>query len=168
MFIDEASAYLNQSREYGRAHSTERVVDSAPKGKKQRSSLLAAVTSKGLAPEHCLIHPDSVNKSAFLAYLSEVLLPNLAPESILVLDNWTVHHGADVKQLVEAHGSKLFYLPTYSPDFNPIEHLFGKIKASVKKFRPKTMPDLLQAFVDAVLSITSQDAAQTFRHCGYT
>lgn len=167
MFIDETSSYSNQSREYGRAHSTERVVDCAPKGKKERSSLIAAVTSKGLAPEHCLIHPDSVNKSAFLTYLSEVLLPNLAPESILVMDNWTVHHGADIAQLVEAHGSKVFYLPTYSPDFNPIEYLFAKIKALVKKLRPKTIPDLLQAFVEAVLTITPQDVSGTFRHCGY-
>lgn len=129
--------------------------------------MIAAVTNKGLAPEHCLVHPESVNKTAFTTYLSEVLLPNLVPGSILVLDNWTVHHGADIKQLVDAHGSKLFYLPTYSPDFNPIEYLFSKIKASVKQLRPSTLPDLLQAFVDAVLTVTTEDAANTFRHCGY-
>ena len=154
MFIDEASAYLNQSREYGRAHSTKRVIDNAPKGKKERASLIAAVTSKGLAPEHCLIHPDSVNKSAFLTYLSEVLLPNLAPESILIMDNWTVHHGADIAQLVEAHGSKVVYLPTYSPDFNPIEHLFAKIKALIKKLRPKPRQPSFKASV--TLSLPSR------------
>lgn len=155
------------SREYGRAHSSERVVDHAPKAKKERSSLIAAVTVKGLAPEHCLMHPESVNKAAFMTYLSKVLLPNLEPGSVLVLDNWTVHHGTEITQLVEAHGSKLFYLPTYSPDFNPIEYLFAKIKAFVKKLRPTTTPDLLQAFGEAVLSVTAKDAAETFRHCGY-
>ena len=168
VFIDEASAYLTQSREYGRAHSSERVIDCAPKGKKERSSLIAAVTVKGLAPEHCLVHPESVNKAAFVTYLSEVLLPNLEKDSILVLDNWTVHHGEEITQLVEEHGSELFYLPTYSPDFNPIEYLFAKIKAFVKALRPQKMPDLLQAFVDGVLSVTAKDVAETFRHCGYT
>jgi len=167
VFIDEASAYLNLSREYGRAHSSKRVVDDAPKGKKERSSLIAAVTNRGLAPEHCLVHPESVNKVAFVTYLNEVLLPNLPTGSILVLDNWTVHHGEEITDLIEAHGSELFYLPTYSPDFNPIEYLFAKVKAVVKGLRPKTMPDLLQAFVDAVLSVTADDAAETFRHCGY-
>lgn len=125
------------------------------------------MTAKGLAPEHCLVHPESVNKAAFITYLSKVLLPNLEPGSVLVLDNWTVHYGTEITHLVEAHGSELFYLPTYSPDFNPIEYLFAKIKVFVKKLRPTSTPDLLQAFSNAVLSVTAKDAAETFRHCGY-
>jgi len=143
------------------------VVDNAPKGKKERASLIAAVTSQGFEPEHCLIHSGSVNKSAFLTYLAEVLLPDLAAGSVLVMDNWTVHHGEDVTRLVEAHGCTILYLPSYSPDFNPIELLFSKIKAFVKKLRPLNLPDLLEAFSDAVLTLTPQDAAATFEHCGY-
>lgn len=168
MFIDETSSYLNQSRAYGRAATSKRVIDNAPRRKKKRSSLIAAVTKQGLSGEHCLVHPDSVNKTAFKTYLSEVLLPNLDPGSILVMDNWTIHKGDDIKQLVESHGCSIRYLPTYSPDLNPIEFLFGKIKALVKKLRPLTLPDLLQAFADAVLSVSSQDAANTFEHCGYS
>lgn len=110
---------MNLSRNYGRAHSSKRVIDHAPRGKKERSSLIAAVTNKGLKPIHCLVHPDSVNKAAFLTYLDKVLLPALEPGSILVMDNWsakhpegTVHHGEDVNQLVEVHGCSIFYLPS--------------------------------------------------------
>ena len=109
------------------------MVDNAPKGKKERVSLIAAVTNKGLEPAHCLIHNESVNKSAFLTYLAEVLLPDLEAGSVLVMDNWTVHHGHDVGELVEAHGCTIFYLPSYSPDFNPIEFLFSKIKSLRKE-----------------------------------
>lgn len=136
VFLDETSAYLNISRSYGRAQRGKRVIDHAPKGKKKRVSLIAAVTPQGLASRHCLIHPESVDKAAFMTYLADVLLPNLTAGSTLVLDNWRVHHGDDVRELVEAHGCQLLYLPTYSPDFNPIEHLFSKIKAFVKKLRP--------------------------------
>jgi len=116
-----------------------------------------------------------VNKAAFLTYLDKVLLPAVEPGSILVMDNWcakhpegTVHHGEDVNQLVEVHGCSIFYLPSYSPDFNPIEFLFSKIKAYIKKLRPLTLPELLQASVDAVLTVTSADAARTFQYCGCT
>lgn len=125
------------------------------------------MTSRGLDPEHCLVHPESVNKSAFLTYLAEVLLPKLKPGSVLVMDNWTVHRGDDVNRLVEAHGCQVLYLPTYSPDYNPIELLFSKLKAFVKKLRPLAVPDLIQTFADAVLSVTESDALNSFRHCGY-
>ena len=82
-----------------------------------------------------------------MTYLSKVLLPNLEEGSVSLLDNWsakhpegTVHHGEEITQLVEEHGSELFCLPTYSPDFNPIEYLFAKIKAFVKGLSPETMP----------------------------
>lgn len=141
-------------------------MDNAPKGKKERASLLAAVTARGLEPTHCLVHPENVNKAAFISYL-KVLLPSLEAGSILVLDNWRVHLGSDVKELVETYRCSLLYLPAYSPDYNPIEFLFSKIKAFVKQLRPLTLPQLIQTFVDAVLNVTSSDAINTFQHCGY-
>jgi len=112
------------------------------------------------------VHPESVNKAAFLSYL-KVLLSSLKAGSVLVMDNWRVHLGPDVRDLVEKHRCTILYLPTYSPDFNPIEFLFSKIKAFVKHLRPSSFPDLIQAFVDAVLNVTSDDAENTFKHCGY-
>lgn len=168
MFIDETSSYLDQSREYARAPLAERAVDQAPKATKQRVSLLAAVSSQDLDPKHCLVHQGSVNKAAFTTYLRDILLPHLAPGSILVLDNWTVHKGHDIRNLVKQFKCTLLYLPTYSPDFNPIEFLFSKIKAFVKAIRPPNLADLIQAFAQAVLTVTPDDVANTFQHCGYS
>ncbi len=83
------------------------------------------------------------------------------------MDNWRVHLGDDIKALVESFGCSILYLPPYSPDFNPIEYLFSKIKAFIRKLRPLTLPQLIQAFVDAVLSVTPSDATNTLKHCGY-
>ena len=166
MFLDETSAYLNLSRSYGRASTDKRVVDNAPKGKKERVSLLAAVTLRGLEGKHCLVHSENVNKAAFISYL-KTLLPNLKAGSVLVLDNWRVHLGPDVRKLVAKYKCTLLYLPPYSPDFNPIELLFSKIKAFVKKLRPLALPELMRAFADAVLTVTPDDTKNTFVHCGY-
>jgi hypothetical protein len=166
LFIDETSSYLNHSRAYGRAEGQTRVYDAAPKGKKERSSLIAAISAQGLVPEHCLVHKDSVDKAAFLSFLKE-LLPRLDPGSILVMDNWTVHHGEDIRLLVEQYDCQLRYLPTYSPDFNPIEHIFAKVKAFIKAKRPMETVKLIQAFVDALFTVTTDDVQNAFRHCGY-
>ena len=85
------------------------MVDHAPKGKKERASLLAAVTVQGLAGAHCLVHSGNVDKAAFLSYL-KTLLPNLSTGSILVMDNWRVHLGPDVRNLVEKHRCSILYL----------------------------------------------------------
>ena len=108
-----------------------------------------------------------MNKNAFLSFLETTLLPTLAKGSVIVLDNWTVHHGEEVTELVETHGCELLYLPTYSPDLNPIEHLFAKIKAFVKGLRPERIGDLIQAFCAAVKSVTSENAFNAFQLCGY-
>ncbi len=117
--------------------------------------------------EQTLVVSDTVNKNAFLAFLESVLLPTLAKGSILVLDNWTVHHGEEVRELVERFGCELLYLPTYSPDLNPIEHLFAKLKAFIKSLRPDTQGNLIQAFCEAVKTVTPMQVLNTFEHCGY-
>lgn len=117
--------------------------------------------------EQALVITDTVNKNAFLSFLETTLLPTLAKGSVIVLDNWTVHHGEEFTELIETHGCKLLYLPTYSPDLNPVEHLFAKIKAFVKGLRPDHIDDLIQAFCTAVRSVTSENAFNAFKHCGY-
>jgi len=165
VFLDEVHAYLNMSRSYGRAHTSERVVDNEPKGEKIGSSLIAAVSNKGL--NHSLIDPDGMTKATFLTFLDKVLLPNIDKGSILIMDNWKGHHGQDVRDLIASYNCEVIYLPAYSPDFNPIEYLFSKIKAFIRGLRPMNKQDLLQAFVDAVLSVTPLNALKTFFHCGY-
>ena len=167
MFIDETSAYVGQSREYGWALSHERVDDTRPKGKKERVSLVAASSLDGSMVEQALVVTDTVNKNAFLAFLETTLLPTLTRGSVIVMDNWTVHHGDEVRELALAYGCELLYLPTYSPDLNPIEHLFAKIKAFVKSLRPATTDKLVEAFCNAVKAISSKDVLNSFQHCGY-
>ena len=167
IFLDETSSFVNTSRSYAWAPSHERVFSTFPKGKKQKVSLIAAVGLNANLDEHAMIHPESVDKNAFKAYLKNVLLPQLEPGTTLVIDNWTVHKGEDITKLVESFGCNILYLPTYSPDFNPIEYLFSKIKAFIKKLRPSTLPELMDAFSDAAESITLKQIADTFRHCGY-
>ncbi len=145
--------------------------------------------------EQALVIPDTVDKNAFLAFL-DTLLPTLAKGSVLVMgpnevrtqrNNWSVHHGDDVRDLVEAYGCELLYLPTYSPDLvlgktahhkgakfqpsgparNPIEHLFAKLKAFTKALRPDSTDKLIQAFCDAVKLVTPEQVLDTFVHCGY-
>jgi len=117
--------------------------------------------------EQALVITDTVNKNAFLSFLETTLLPSLAKGSRVVMDNWTVHHGNDVRDLVEACGCELLYLPTYSPELNPIEHLFAKIKALVKRLRPGTTDTVVNAFCQAVKTVTSENVLNAFRHCGY-
>lgn len=174
MFIDETSAYVGQSREYGWAASDERVHDTKPKGKKERVSLIAAASLNGSMTEQALVISDTVNKHAFLAFLEFTLLPTLIEGSVVVMDDWrakhpegTVHHGDEVSELVKAYGCELLYLPTYSPDLNPIEHLFAKIEAFVKGLRPNHLNDLIQAFCHAVETVTPENVLSAFRHCGY-
>lgn len=158
---------MGQSREYGWGSSKERVYDSRPKGKKERVSLIAATTPNGVMAEQALVIPGTVNKNAFLAFLESTLLPTLAKGSVLVMDNWSVHHGDDIRELVEDCGCELLYLPTYSPDLNPIEHLFAKLKSFIKALRPDTTDTLIQAFCHAVKTVTPQNVFNSFRHCGY-
>ena len=167
MFVDETSAYVGQSREYGWAASDTRVHDTRPKGKKKWVSLIAAISLDGAMAEQTLVVTDTVNKNAFLAFLEFVLLPTLDRGSVIIMDNWTVHYGEDVNQLVERFDCELLYLPTYSPDLNPIEHLFAKLKALIKRLRPETIDNLIQAFCEAVKAVTPRQVLNTFEHCGY-
>lgn len=157
----------SKSREYGWAASHERLYDARPKGKKTWVSLIAAASLKGVMAEQALVITDTVNQNPFLCFLETTLLPTLPQRSVLVLDNWTVHHGQEVRALVERFGCELLYLPTYSPDFNPIEHLFAKIKAFVKHLRPDATDKLIQAFCDAVKTVSPQNVRNAFAHCGY-
>jgi transposase len=152
---------------YGRILGGQRLLEQAPKRKQGKVSLIAAVTAQGLSNQRCLLHDDSVDTLAFLSYLHAVLLPTLQPGSILVMDNYTIHHHAKVREVVETAKCTLLYLPTYSPDFNPIELIFSKIKAFLRKSCPKTVQELMDAFANAIATVTPKDVLHAFAHCGY-
>lgn len=155
------------TRLYARILGGARVFDTAPKRRKGKVSLIAAITNQGMKAEACLIHEQSVDSAAFLSYIEYVLWSTLEPDQIVTMDNFTIHN-SKVKELIQSKGCEVLYLPTFSPDFNPIEHLFAKLKAFIHKLRPVTVTDLMRAFQDAILSATQTDAQNAFTHCGYS
>ena len=156
------------TRPYARVVGGARVFDTAPKRRKGKVSLMAAITNTGMDTQACLIHENSVDSAAFLSYIEHVLCPTLESGQVVIMDNFTIHHTSQVETLIEAKGCQLLYLPIYSPDFNPTEHLFAKLKAFIRKLSPNTVKELIQAFQAAVLSVTQDDARNAFRHCGYS
>ena len=109
----------------------------------------------------------STDKAVFELYVERVLAPTLRPGEIVVMDNLGAHKGERVRELIDARGCELWYLPAYSPDFNPIEEAFSKIKAILRKAAARTREVLQQAIAEALAQITAADAAGYFRHCGY-
>lgn len=154
-------------RLYGRCVGGARIYDHARKKRKGKVSLLAAMTNTGMSGKACLVHEGSVDSNAFLTFIEQVLCPSLEPKWIVIMDNFTIHKNSGVKALIEQAGCTLLFLPIYSPDFNPIEHLFAKIKAFIRKVRPQTVPDLILTFARAVTTVQPLDAANAFSHCGY-
>lgn len=167
VFVDETGGWLGLTRLYARVVGGGRVADIALKRRKGKVSLIVAVSAQGMNPEACLVHEGSVTSAAFLEYIEHAPVPTLKVGQVVVMDNFTVHHNHRVRELVEEAGWELLYLPTYSPDLNPIEHLFAKLKVFLKKLRPVTVPDLVRAFEQAVLTVTRQDAKNAFAHCHY-
>lgn len=167
VFFDVSGAWLNFTRLYARAPLGERAYDVAPKRKGGKLSLLAAISAQGLNPTQCLIHEGAMDTNAFLSYLQKVLVPSLKKGQVVILDNFTVHHNHEARRLIEAKGCYLLFLPTYSPDFNPIELLFSKIKAYLRKCKPRATEALMTVLQEALTMVTPQEVRACFSHCGY-
>ena len=167
VFLDETGGWLDMPRVHARCVGGARIYDTAAKKRKGTVSLLAALTRRGMEHRACLVHEGSVDSKAFIAYVEHALCPVLGPGQTVIMDNFTIHHNQRVRQLIEARKCRLFYLPTYSPDLNPIENLFAKVKACIRKLTPDTVHDLIKAFEGAVLSVSPTDATNAFKHCGY-
>ena len=120
---------------------------------------------EGMGPS--LAITGSVDAQVFEAYLERVLLPELCPGRIVVMDNLSTHKTDKVRQLVEGAGCELLYLPPYSPDLNPIEEAFSKIKGILRKAEARTQEALVEALGPALSSVTEEDARGFFKHCGY-
>ena len=153
------------ARRYARAPRGQRAYGRVPHNWGDNVTLVATLTPEGPGPAMTLA--GALDGPAFLAYLREFLLPALAPGRTLVLDNLAVHHRAAARRLVEAHGCRLLFLPPYSPDYNPVELAFAKLKAALRRAAARTRADLETAIAAALDAITPQEVASWFRHCGY-
>jgi len=164
-FIDETGLHLSFTRTYGRAKPGERVVEAVPYQPDEKWTLVAAVSLRGISAPWVV--PDSMNSLGFETYVEYILAPTLKPGDIVVMDNLSVHKQRIVAQLLHARGARLQLLSPYSPDFNPIELGWAKIKTALRAAKARTFDALLDVLKTALESISPADALAWFKHCGY-
>jgi transposase len=128
-------------------------------------TLLASVSTRGMGP--AMVLNGAINREAFDAFVEQSLLPTLVPGQIVILDNLAVHKSPRARTLIEGVGCQVRFLPSYSPDFNPIELVFAKLKQHLRGVEARTFPALVTATGPALETITAADARSFFAHCGY-
>ncbi len=160
IFIDETWASTNMGRRYGRAPKGERLRAGVPHGHWKTTTFVAGLRLSGLVAPMVLDGP--INAITFQAYVDQVLVPELQTGDVVIMDNLGSHKGSGVREAIEAAGAKLLYLPPYSPDFNPIEKAFSKLKALLRKAAERTV-DALWGTIGALLpAFTPQECANYF------
>jgi transposase len=166
IFIDETWAKTNMTRLRGRAPVGQRLVAKVPHGHWRTTTLIAALCTGGI---RCSTVVDgAINADVFQAFVTQVLVPQLRPGDVVVMDNLSSHKGASTRASIEAAGATLLFLPPYSPDLNPIEMIFAKVKQSLRSLACRTREALWGAMQSVLDRITASDSANCFRHCGYT
>jgi transposase len=165
VFVDETSTHTALTRRRARAPRGQRAIGHVPRNHGANRTLLAVLTPAGIGP--ALSVSGSVNTAAFTVYVQRVLAPSLRPGQVVVLDNVSAHKGEAARLAVEAVGARLLFLPAYSPDFNPIELAFAKIKQLLRAAAERTAEDLLTATAQAIDAISAPDAHGFYAHCGF-
>lgn len=165
VFVDETSTNTAMTPRTARAPRGQRAVGSAPRNHGPHVTLLAALTPDGVGPAMAL--PGALDGPAFALYAERVPAPALRPGQVVVLDNLSAHKNDDARKAVEAAGGRLLFLPAYSPDFNPIELAFAKVKPALRRAAARTPDDLLAATAAAIDAVTASDARGYYAHCGF-
>lgn len=165
VFVDETSTSITLTRRFARAPRGERARGHVPRNYGRPTTLIAALSPDGLGAAMTL--EGAANTAAFATYVRELLCPTLRPGQIVILDNVSFHQAAVIRELIEARGCRLLFLPPYSPDFAPIEHAFSKLKTALRAAAARTQATLDAAIAGALNLITAADARGWFRHCGY-
>ena len=165
VFIDESGAKTNMTRLYGRAKNGARAVDSTPGGHWNTTTMISSVRLDGsTAP---MVINGATNKEVFKVYVEKFLLPNLNKGDVVILDNLSAHKGKETRELIESVGVELWFLPPYSPDLNPIEKMWSKIKQFLRSFKARSQDALYDAIAAALKTVTAKDAQGWFFSCGY-
>lgn len=165
VFVDETWATTNMARRYGRAPEGERLVEPIPHGHWKTTTFVAALRHDGMvAPMAC---DGAINGDLFVAYVEQCLVPALGPCDVVVMDNLSSHKRKEVRALIEKAGCALWYLPAYSPDLNPIENAFSKLKALLRKARERTVGRLQAFLCFCPEAFNPEECANYFTHCGY-
>ena len=165
LFVDEMGVNISLSPLYAWSRRGERAFGSAPRNWGKNVTLLASITHRGVGP--CLAVEGPTTREVFEAYLERVLAPTLEPGRVVVMDNLSAHKGGRVREIVERAGCELIYLPPYSPDLNPIERAFSKVKGLLRRAEARTREALIEAMGWALEAVSARDARGFFGHCGY-
>jgi transposase len=166
VFIDESAAKTNLTRTHGRAPRGERLVCHAPHGHWRTTTMISSVRLDGTST--CMTIEGATNIEVFQAYVRAVLVPSLRPGDIVVLDNLSAHKNQRTLELISQAGAQFRFLPAYSPDLNPIEMMWSKVKALLRTAQARSHPKLLKAIAAAHAAITPQDSRGWFTACGYS
>lgn len=165
VFVDEAGSHIGMTRDYARAPIGERVSGIVPRNRGNVTTMLGALDVRGVRA--LMTVEGGTDADVFEAFLEHVLVPKLRPGDIVILDNVGAHKPEGMRSLIEAAGASLIFLPPYSPDMNPIELCWSKLKAALKDFGARTVEDLHQAIRRAMDLVCADDAMGWFTHCGY-
>ena len=165
VFLDESGCNTDMTRRYAYSLGGSRAVDSAPLSKPKNTTILSSIQLDGTL--HYTTFSGGTTVERFKQYLKTDLLPHLNGDSVLVMDNMKSHHAKAVKNLLDSSGVRYVYLPPYSPDLNPIEKLWSKVKSLLRKFKARTLDALPNAIQNAFHSVTVSDCSGWFRFCGY-
>jgi transposase len=165
VFIDESGASTKMTRLYGRCARGKRLVCAVPHGHWKTTTFIGALRQDGITAP-CVID-GPVNGETFLAWVEQLLVPTLRPGDIVVMDNLSSHKVKGIRQAIEAAGATLRYLPPYSPDLNPIEQFFAKLKSLLRKASARTLETLIEAVAEALNLLLSKRMQKSTAHSGY-
>jgi transposase len=166
VFIDETGAHTKLARLYGRAFRGQRLVAKIPYGHWKTTTFVGALRVAGITAP--LVVDGPMNGAIFRAYVEQQLVTTLRPGDTVIMDNLAAHKVAGVREAIEAADARLVYLPPYSPDLNPIELAFAKLKALLRSAAARAVDQLEDAIVRSLEQFTSTECSRYFRHCGYS
>jgi len=165
VFIDETWASTNMARRFGRAPRGQRCLSSVPHGHWLTTTFIAAIRHDALSAP--CVFDGPIDGESFRAWVTQFLVPTLKPGDIVIMDNLSSHKVDGIRQAIEAAGATPRYLPPYSPDLNPIEKAFAKLKAFLRKAAARTYDDLFDAFGDAISQFKPEEFQNYFCAAGY-
>ena len=165
VFIDETGAATDMARRYGRCPRGQRLVASVPWGHWKTTTFVAALRVEGITAP--CVFDGPMDGPCFRAYIDQLVVPILRPGDIVVMDNLPSHKVVGIREAIEAAGAELRYLPPYSPDLNPIEQFFAKLKALLRKAAARTIDALFAAIADALTAVSPQECQNYLANQGY-
>ena len=165
VWVDETGSHRGLTPRFSRAPRGRRARGTAPRTRGINRTLVAALTLDGPGPG--LLFDGAIDGDRFAGYVRHVLAPTLRPGQIVALDNLRAHHRADVRAAIETRGAQLWFLPAYSPDLNPIEEAFSKLKEHLRRAEARSDATLSAAIWEGLTTLSPQDAAGWYRHAGY-